>query len=57
LGFDENSILAQVANERMLLDKGQLGLLLGGLEQGPHVAQTPSPFGHRSVAGLVEGAK
>src|SRR6266487_1778169 len=46
LGFDKNSVLAQIANERMMLGKGQLGLHLRGLEQGSHIAQAPSPFGH-----------
>src|SRR2546427_9704417 len=53
LGFDKQAVFGQVANEGMVLGKLKMGLHIGLVEQGTHLAQTPKAAGQGGGAGII----
>jgi len=53
LGFDKQAVFGQVANERMILGELKMGLHVGLVEQGTHLAQTPKAAGQSGDTGII----
>ena len=55
VGLDEQAVFGQVANERVALGKGEMGLDLPLVDEVLHLTQAPSSHRQGAGTGVVEG--